>query len=264
MNLEGRIQRLRRAVIPPCPDELAWLAKLAERFGVDVSPHAPQVFAEVSERCYGDLDYTGIGERPLFPCRPPRSTSRRHHRLRRETARGAASASSPIDRSSRARPSNASPSSSSSDPLQRSSSLPQTPRSSTPRPGWTVNVRSNGTSVELRARVNKNLVEGVARIAVEHAEGLGTHVEVGAREPDLGKLLAGSSGAARSAGPEGTVLVIRPRRAPCRERRQAAPEAGSAGREAAPARGAHERALVDRPDQGRRDRQPAPRACSRT
>ena len=29
MNLEGRVQRLRRAVTPPVPDELAWLAKLA-------------------------------------------------------------------------------------------------------------------------------------------------------------------------------------------------------------------------------------------
>ena len=46
------------------------------------------------------------------------------------------------------------------------------------RAGSTVNVRSNGTSVELRARVNKNLVKGVARIPVEHAQGLGTHVEV--------------------------------------------------------------------------------------
>jgi predicted molibdopterin-dependent oxidoreductase YjgC len=44
--------------------------------------------------------------------------------------------------------------------------------------GSTVNVRSNGTSVELRARVNKTLVKGVARIPVEHAQGLGTHVEV--------------------------------------------------------------------------------------
>ena len=32
LNLEGRLQRLRRTVIPPVPDELAWLAKLAERF----------------------------------------------------------------------------------------------------------------------------------------------------------------------------------------------------------------------------------------
>src|SRR6185436_14754494 len=40
VNLEGRVQRLRRAVIPPTPDELAWIAKLAERFGVEVDPHA--------------------------------------------------------------------------------------------------------------------------------------------------------------------------------------------------------------------------------
>jgi len=44
--------------------------------------------------------------------------------------------------------------------------------------GSTVKVSSNGTSIELRARVNKNLVRGVARIPVEHAQGLGTHVEV--------------------------------------------------------------------------------------
>jgi hypothetical protein len=40
VNLEGRPQRLRRAVIPPAPDEVAWIAKLAERFGVEIDPHA--------------------------------------------------------------------------------------------------------------------------------------------------------------------------------------------------------------------------------
>ena len=45
-------------------------------------------------------------------------------------------------------------------------------------PGSTVRVSSNGTSVELRARVNKKLVRGVARVPAEHAEELGTHVEV--------------------------------------------------------------------------------------
>ena len=39
-------------------------------------------------------------------------------------------------------------------------------------------VRSNGTSVELRARVNRKLVEGVARIADEHAGDLHPAVEV--------------------------------------------------------------------------------------
>ena len=37
-NMEGRVQRSRRAVIPPSPDELAWLAKLAGRFDVELSP----------------------------------------------------------------------------------------------------------------------------------------------------------------------------------------------------------------------------------
>ena len=45
-------------------------------------------------------------------------------------------------------------------------------------PGSAVQVRSNGTSVELRARVNRKLATGVVRIAAEHATGLGTHVEV--------------------------------------------------------------------------------------
>ena len=39
VNLEGRPQRLRRAVIPPAPDEIAWIAKLAERFDVPIDPH---------------------------------------------------------------------------------------------------------------------------------------------------------------------------------------------------------------------------------
>jgi anaerobic selenocysteine-containing dehydrogenase len=44
--------------------------------------------------------------------------------------------------------------------------------------GDAVVVRSNGTSVELRARVNKRLIEGVARIAEEHAGDLHPAVEV--------------------------------------------------------------------------------------
>ena len=44
--------------------------------------------------------------------------------------------------------------------------------------GDTVSLRSNGTSVELRARVDRKLVEGVARIAAEHAGDLHLDVEV--------------------------------------------------------------------------------------
>jgi len=44
--------------------------------------------------------------------------------------------------------------------------------------GQTVSVGTNGTTRELRARVNRRLIEGVARIADEHATGLGERVEV--------------------------------------------------------------------------------------
>src|SRR5205807_9897125 len=60
VNLEGRLQRQRRAVIAPCPDELAWIAKLAERFGAELSPHASLVFDEVSERCYAGIAFAAI------------------------------------------------------------------------------------------------------------------------------------------------------------------------------------------------------------
>jgi predicted molibdopterin-dependent oxidoreductase YjgC len=44
--------------------------------------------------------------------------------------------------------------------------------------GDQVVVRSNGTSVELRARINRKLVEGVVRVADEHAGELHPLVEV--------------------------------------------------------------------------------------
>ena len=44
--------------------------------------------------------------------------------------------------------------------------------------GDEVDVRSNGTSVELRATINKRLKAGVARIAEDHARDLHPTVEV--------------------------------------------------------------------------------------
>jgi anaerobic selenocysteine-containing dehydrogenase len=44
--------------------------------------------------------------------------------------------------------------------------------------GDTVRVSSNGTSHELRARINRRLRPGVARIADEHAQGLDRRVKV--------------------------------------------------------------------------------------
>ena len=62
VNLEGRLQRLRRTATPPAPDELWWLSQLAARFGVELAPNASGVFAEVSARCFGGLAFGEIGE----------------------------------------------------------------------------------------------------------------------------------------------------------------------------------------------------------
>ena len=70
-NLEGRVQRLRRTVIPPVPDELAWIAKLAERFDVELSPQPSVVFAELSERLYGGMSFGEVGERASLPDAAP-------------------------------------------------------------------------------------------------------------------------------------------------------------------------------------------------
>ena len=71
LNLEGRLQRLRRTVIPPVPDEIAWLAKLAERFGVELSPYPSAVFAELSGLIYGGMAFGEVGERAPLPDRTP-------------------------------------------------------------------------------------------------------------------------------------------------------------------------------------------------
>jgi len=178
MNVEGRLQRLRRAVIPPCPDELAWLAKLADRFGVSLSPYPSQVFAEVSELAYGGLDYGGIGEQATLPARPaetevptpPAQAKRAKGKgLRLVTYRPLFSGPA-VERVTELQ-------------FQRPGAevelSPGDAKKLGIEPGSPVNVRSNGTSVALRARLNRRLVTGVARVATEHAQGLGTHVEVG-------------------------------------------------------------------------------------
>jgi NADH-quinone oxidoreductase subunit G len=177
MNLEGRLQRLRRAVIPPCPDELVWAAKLAERFDVELSPYPSQVFAELSERCYGGIDYAAIGEVAALPERtegvevPPAPKA-----AKRERGKGLRLISY--------RPLFSGPAVERIPELQFQRPAREIELSADDakrlrvEPGSSVHVRSNGTSVELRARVNRKLVKGVARVANEHARDLGTHVEV--------------------------------------------------------------------------------------
>src|SRR5439155_6844661 len=69
INLEGRLQRQRRAVLAPVPDVLAWIAKLAARFDVELSPHASVVFDEISARCFGGISFGEVGERAELPPR---------------------------------------------------------------------------------------------------------------------------------------------------------------------------------------------------
>jgi predicted molibdopterin-dependent oxidoreductase YjgC len=177
MNLEGRLQRLRRAVIPPCPDELAWIAKLAERFDVTVSPYPSQAFAELSQLCYGGIDYPAIGEHAALPPRatevdvpaaPKPKKAARGKGLRLLTYRPLFSGPA-VERV---------PELQFQRPGQEIELSPEDARKLRVDPGTSVQVRSNGTSVELRARVNSKLVKGVARVPVEHAKELGTHVEV--------------------------------------------------------------------------------------
>jgi predicted molibdopterin-dependent oxidoreductase YjgC len=185
MNLEGRVQRLRRTVPPPCPDELAWISELASRFDVDVSPHTSSVYEELSGRLFRDLPLEHVGLRAPLPGRQPYEAP----------ARAITPAQAPVPgpsdeyfvgelRLHRYRPLFSGPAVERVRELQFQRPEAEVELSAVDAgrrgiaPGQQVLVRSNGTSVELRARVNRNLVEGVARIADEHAADLHPTVEV--------------------------------------------------------------------------------------
>jgi NADH-quinone oxidoreductase subunit G len=185
MNLEGRVQRLRRAVTPPVPDELAWLAKLADRFEVALSPYAAVVFEELSERIYGGLGLDELGERaPLARRAPYVAPPAASVALSPEAKVPAGEHLVGTLRLLRYRP------------LFSGHEVERVPELQFQRPdrvvsisigdadrrgianGDAVSLRSNGTSVELRARIDRRLVEGVARVAEEHAGELHLDVEV--------------------------------------------------------------------------------------
>jgi anaerobic selenocysteine-containing dehydrogenase len=185
LNLEGRVQRLRRTAIPPAPDELAWISKLAERFGVTISPHASTVFAELSEKLYSGIAYGEVGERAPLPARAPYLAPPPAPPAPPDVRPKAPGEHLLADlRLQRYRP------------LFSGPAVERTPELQFQRPpaeielaaddaerrriatGDTVRVRSNGTSIELRARVSRALAAGTARIAEEHAADLHRDVEV--------------------------------------------------------------------------------------
>jgi len=179
------LERMRRAVIPPVPDELAWIAKLAERFGVALSPHAAMVFEELSGRCFGGIPFGIVGELAPLPDRTPFVAP--------EPAPAAPVPVAPAEppehflgtvHLQRYRP------------LFSGPAVERVPELQFQRPkaeielayddaqrrqiatGDEVSVRSNGTSLTLRARVSRALAAGTARIADEHAGELHRDVEV--------------------------------------------------------------------------------------
>jgi NADH-quinone oxidoreductase subunit G len=178
VNLEGRLQRLRRAAIPPAPDELAWLSKLASRFGVELAPYAPSVFAELSERIYGSLPFGEVGERaPLRGYTEPAEHVEAPPLPEAEAAGAglklvcykplfSGPAVERVEELQFQRP-RAAVSISPADAGERGISN-----------GDLVTVSHNGTSVRLRAEIAKDLRAGVVRIAREHAGDLRGMVEV--------------------------------------------------------------------------------------
>jgi NADH-quinone oxidoreductase subunit G len=178
MNLEGRIQRVRRAVVPPCPDELAWLSMLSGRFGVEVPANAAGVFDEVASELFRDLTLDELGLHAPLPVRhpyvapdaattpDPATGSANALRLHRYRALFSGPAVERIPELGFQRP-------------ERDVELsPADAESRGITTGDAVLVSSNGTSVELRASVNHELLDGVVRVAEEHAGDLHPTVEV--------------------------------------------------------------------------------------
>jgi anaerobic selenocysteine-containing dehydrogenase len=161
VNLEGRPQRLRRTVSTPGEDELAFFAHLAGRFGVQVDPWAGRLPA----------DHAPLPEREeprpvkVLGARPPKSAGRSLELLRyRGLFSGPAVERVPQLQFQRPL---AEVEISAADALERGITA-----------GEPVKVSSNGTSKTLTARLNRRLLAGVVRIEDEHAEGLGSRVEV--------------------------------------------------------------------------------------
>jgi molydopterin dinucleotide binding protein len=176
--MEGRLQRLRPAVSPPGPDDLEWISQLAARFGVDIAPYAAAVFAEVSERCFGGMPFVEVGERaPLRgysdaqahvdpPAIPLPTTTGDGLRVVCYKPLFSGPAVERVTELQFQRP-QAEAEISAQDATSRGIAN-----------GERITLSAGGTSVTLRARVNRKLRAGIVRVAYEHAGGLVGFVDV--------------------------------------------------------------------------------------
>jgi NADH-quinone oxidoreductase subunit G len=183
INLEGRLQRLRRAAIPPAPDELAVLARVAHRFGVELSPYPSQVFEEVSGIVYGSRPYGEVGEEAPLPTPvPPEQVAGEKVPDTRRVSDG--QGEGPGLRLVTYRPLFSGPAVERVPELHFQRPAPEVELAAEDAQrlgianGQEVTVRSNGTSASLRARLATDLSPGAARIAADHARGLEGRVEV--------------------------------------------------------------------------------------
>jgi NADH-quinone oxidoreductase subunit G len=162
VNLEGRAQRLRGAVAPPGPDELELLAGLGERLGVAVDPWASPTVSEQTELPPAD---EFAWSRPDPQAATGKAAGPGLALVRyRPLFSGAAVERVPQLQFQR--------------PLAEVELAHEDARSREIANGEPVSVTSNGTSKELRARVNRRLRAGVVRIAADHATGFEERVQV--------------------------------------------------------------------------------------
>jgi len=178
VNLEGRLQRLRRTVEPPCPDELEWISQLAARFGVDVAPYAASVFAEVSQAVYGGMPFGEVGERAALRSYANAPAHVDPPALPEPTAQGdglklvcykplfSGPAVERVTELQFQRP-QAEAELSAADAKSRGVEN-----------GEQITLTAGAHSVTLRARVNRSLRPGIVRVAQEHAGGLLGFVDV--------------------------------------------------------------------------------------
>ena len=155
VNLEGRPQRLRRAVTPPSFDELEFFERLGERFGLE--PPLPALVAE--ERAPLPPRAEPVAVEMPEPS-PPRKADDGSFVLVRYQPLFSGPAVERIPQLQFQRPL-AELELAHADASERGISA-----------GDLVRVSSNGTSVELAAQPKRRLRRGVVRIAAEHAEGL--------------------------------------------------------------------------------------------
>jgi NADH-quinone oxidoreductase subunit G len=177
-NLEGRLQRLRGATGSPVHSELSWLVELAERLSVPLPDTEAALFAELSAKTLGGISLASLSDRAPLPPRTEAKTVQAPAAEAPPTVRGG-----PLELI-RYRALFSGPEVEHVPELSFQRPAPEveiSPEDADRRgiaDGNEVVVRSNGTKVTLRARINAALLPGAVRVATEHCSELARGVEV--------------------------------------------------------------------------------------